>query len=153
MNLNLTNKKIEKKRFILSSFLTPGRFLLSCCCICLYNHYYTCIKVRSAKAISTITWFTINHSLAELTLDALMFGSSHFKRGLWASRLMPYQIKGEVVKINAVQRQLCFPLECSEWQSFYVGEKTFPHVFKYDENAPGTVCHGSLLYGFKIPLC
>lgn len=109
--------------------------------------------MRSAKAISTITWFTINHSLAELTLDALMFGSSHFKRGPWASRLMPYQIKGEVVKINAVQRHLCFPLECSEWQSFYVGEKAFPHVFKYDENAQGTVCRGSLLYGFKILLC
>lgn len=105
--------------------------------------------MRSAKAISTITLFTLNHSLTELTLDALMFGSSHFKRGLWASRLMPYQIKGEVVKINAVQRQLCFPLECSEWQSFYVGEKAFPHVFKYDENAPGTDCHGCLLYGFK----
>lgn len=113
----------------------------------------TYIKVRSAKAISAIASFAINHSLTELTLDALMFGSSHFKRGLRASRLMPYQIKGKVVKINAVQRQLCFPLECSEWQSFYVGEKAFPHVFKYDENAPGTHRHGCLLHGFKIPLC
>lgn len=110
---------------------------------------YTYIKVRSAKAISTITWFSINHSLTELTLDALMFGSSHFKRGLRASRLMPYQIKEDIVKINAVQRQLCFPLECSKWQLFYVREKGFPHVLKYDENAPGMDCHGCLLYGFK----
>lgn len=82
-----------------------------------------------------------------------MFGSSHFKRGLRASRLMPYQIKEDIVKINAVQRQLCFPLECSKWQPFYVREKGFPHVLKYDKNAPGTDCHGCLLYGFKIPVC
>lgn len=66
---------------------------------------------------------------------------------------MPYQIKADIVKINAVQRQLCFPLECSKWQPFYVREKGFPHVFKYDENAPGTDCRGCLLHGFKIPVC
>lgn len=60
-----------------------------------------------------------------------MLVSDHFKRGPPASRLMPYQIKGEVVKINTVPWQLCFPLEYRESHSFYVWEKAFPHVFKY----------------------
>lgn len=57
---------------------------------------------------------TLNNRLADLTLDTLILGSSHFKRGPAASRLMPYQIKGEVVKINTVPRQLCFPLAYRE---------------------------------------
>lgn len=140
----------ERTRFILdilNTFLKPERFLLSCCCICLYN-LYTCIKVRYAKAISTITWFTISHSLAKLTLDSLMFGSSHFRRGLWALRLMLYQIKGDV-KINTVQRQLYFPLECSKWQSFYVGEKAFQRLQIWQKCSRDVF----FLYGFKTPLC
>lgn len=60
-----------------------------------------------------------------------MLRSDHFRRGPPASRLMPHQIRGEVVKMNTVLQRLCFPLKCSPSRFFYVWEKALPYVFKY----------------------
>lgn len=70
-----------------------------------------------------------NNMVTDLTLDTLMLGSKHFKRRPAASRLMPYQIKGEVVKINTVPRQLCFPLEYREGSILLCLRESIPTCF------------------------
>lgn len=123
----------------------------------LANSYKLYIEVSSAKNIRVIT-----QSESLLCINNYQSYWIHYR--CCHSRQRPLQKKSaalkvdavpnkEVVRINTVLRQLCFPLEYSKSQSFYVWDKAFPYVFKYDENALGTDCHGCLLHGFKIPLC